>query len=596
MATSLTKIPNIDYTSRDYVSIRDSLVRAIPFFTPDWTDWNESDLGIVLLELLAYMGDNLHFYIDRMAAESFLPTLITRTSMVNLCKLIDYELGGPVAATVDLEFTLSVPLPGDLTIPKGTQCQTVCDNSGAITGMTSCAPLIFETYEDLVILTGGLSGTVGAVQGVTNTNVAVGTSTGEINQSFQLPDASIIQDTVVVFVDEGVGPEEWTVVDSLINSKSCDKVCSVARDGDGNVFVTFGNNGTGKIPNPGATITADYRVGGGAAGNVGANTVRTVVSQVLFLGSPVSLGVTNPDSAAGGSDEETIDNARLDAPRSIRALNRAVTPSDFEDLASVYPGVAAAKAVSGYWSGGNQTPVFPMTLYIVPVGGGQPSTALIESLQAYLDARKMAGVLLEIYGPAYQPIDITGKVYIYSNFSATVVQNDVEDRLAAFFDPDSSAYVGFGKQLNLSDVICVIDSTPGVDHVDLVTVTRHPVPAYTRWWGSALFDGTAWVVGPGSIDELWSLTLTSPTTFALFGSVSGVQGTGTMGVPFTSLNGNITFQMNVGGTPNRAGDVVRFRSSPKLGNAVMLGPEFFSEGTVTLTYGVTTPGTVRCGR
>ena len=596
MATiSLTKIPSVDYSSRDYVGLRDSMVRAIPYFTPDWTDWNESDLGIVLVELLAYMGDNIHFYIDRMAAESFLPTAITRTSIVNLCKLIDYELGGPVAASVDVEFSMSAPLPGDLTIPAGTQCQTVCDNAGLLAGAESCTPLIFETAEDLVIPTGGLTGTVSAIQGITKTDVAVGTSTGEVNQAFQLADADIIQNTVQVYVDEGVGPEEWAVVDSLIESKSCDKVCEVARDGAGNVSIQFGDNGTGKIPNAGSAITASYRIGGGKAGNVGANTITSIVSPIMYLGSPVSMLVTNPDSASGGSDEETIDNARLEAPRSLRALNRAVTPSDFEDMASVYSGVAAAKVVAGRWRGGNHTPVFPMTLYIVPNGGGQPSQTLLDALMAYFEERKMAGTLLELYGPDYQPVDIAGTVYIYSNFSATVVQRDVENRIAAFFDSDSSEYVGFGEQLNLSDITCVIDNTPGVDHVDFVKVSRHPVPSYEIWAGDAAFDDTAWVIGENSVDELWTITLLSPS-FSVYGSVSGAQGIGTMDTQFTSNNGNISFMLNSGAVAGVTGDVARFYTSPKLDNVMMNSSEFFSQGTVSLGYAATVPGTVRCGR
>jgi predicted phage baseplate assembly protein len=46
---------------RSYVQLRDELVRRIPSYTPEWTDHNESDPGITLLELFAFLGENLLF-------------------------------------------------------------------------------------------------------------------------------------------------------------------------------------------------------------------------------------------------------------------------------------------------------------------------------------------------------------------------------------------------------------------------------------------------------------------------------------------------------------------------------------------------------
>ncbi|MFC1707096.1 hypothetical protein ACFL59_09790, partial [Planctomycetota bacterium] len=72
------RVPPISYDSRDYESIRDDMVRAIPFYTEEWTDHNPTDFGIVLIELLAFVADCLHYYIDRAAAEAFLPTALKR--------------------------------------------------------------------------------------------------------------------------------------------------------------------------------------------------------------------------------------------------------------------------------------------------------------------------------------------------------------------------------------------------------------------------------------------------------------------------------------------------------------------------------------
>lgn len=72
------------------------MVRAIPFFAPEWTDHNLSDFGIVLQRLVAFVADVLHFYLDRMANEAFLATAITRRSVANHLRLINFELRSAV--------------------------------------------------------------------------------------------------------------------------------------------------------------------------------------------------------------------------------------------------------------------------------------------------------------------------------------------------------------------------------------------------------------------------------------------------------------------------------------------------------------------
>src|SRR4051794_4296215 len=54
-------IPNPIIDDRSYQQLRDELVRRIPVYTPEWTDHNPSDPGITLLELFAFLGENLLF-------------------------------------------------------------------------------------------------------------------------------------------------------------------------------------------------------------------------------------------------------------------------------------------------------------------------------------------------------------------------------------------------------------------------------------------------------------------------------------------------------------------------------------------------------
>src|SRR5262245_18334029 len=85
----------MDYTNRDYDSILTFLVSAARGFMPEWvTVGDPGDMGTLLLEMYAYVGDILNYYIDRCAAEPFLVTAQRRQSVLGIADMLGYT---PVA-------------------------------------------------------------------------------------------------------------------------------------------------------------------------------------------------------------------------------------------------------------------------------------------------------------------------------------------------------------------------------------------------------------------------------------------------------------------------------------------------------------------
>lgn len=100
-------LPSIDYTARDFDAIRGALVKHLQnYFPNDWQDFAESNLGTAILELVAYVGDQLSFYLDRVANEMFLPTVTQRQNAINLVNLIGYVPRTTAAASVAVQATL----------------------------------------------------------------------------------------------------------------------------------------------------------------------------------------------------------------------------------------------------------------------------------------------------------------------------------------------------------------------------------------------------------------------------------------------------------------------------------------------------------
>ena len=97
----------IDYTSRDFDALKTDLVNLINARTNiDWDASDPSDLGAVLVEAFAYMGDIMSYYLDRVANETTVDTAVKRETLLNFAKLYGYKPSGPTPATITILFKL----------------------------------------------------------------------------------------------------------------------------------------------------------------------------------------------------------------------------------------------------------------------------------------------------------------------------------------------------------------------------------------------------------------------------------------------------------------------------------------------------------
>ncbi|MEA2830683.1 MAG: hypothetical protein QOF22_1431 [Bradyrhizobium sp.] len=84
--------PDINYLARDYASFRQLILDRLALITPTWRERHVPDLGITLVELLAYVGDYLSYYQDAVATEAYLETARKRISVRRHARLVDYKM------------------------------------------------------------------------------------------------------------------------------------------------------------------------------------------------------------------------------------------------------------------------------------------------------------------------------------------------------------------------------------------------------------------------------------------------------------------------------------------------------------------------
>jgi hypothetical protein len=84
--------PEINYLAKDYASFRQLLLDRLALVMPDWKERHTPDLGIALIEVLAYVGDYLSYYQDAVATEAYLDTARQRISVRRHARLVDYRM------------------------------------------------------------------------------------------------------------------------------------------------------------------------------------------------------------------------------------------------------------------------------------------------------------------------------------------------------------------------------------------------------------------------------------------------------------------------------------------------------------------------
>jgi len=325
--------------------------------------------------------------------------------------------------------------------------------------------------------------------------ITVGTSNGtDIFQRYELPDLSIIQETVEVVIN-GVG---WTRVSSLISSISTDKHYLLRYRTNGIAYVEFGNGIYGQIPGA-FDVTAKYATGGGSISNIsGLNSITS------YLAAHVSIqGVTNATKMTGGGEAESIDSGKVVGPLLLKSKDRFVTTEDGRALALNFGGLTLVKVNRNAYGAGT------CQVLAVPKGGGFMSTPFKGLLDTFLTDRTILesiDVRVEDHTLLTQNLNITVTLqtgFILANvspfvslaarLSTTDVGQEVKDIFsengileAISFINDKWGYsftsansveitniinrfkaTDFGLDIQLSDILSVIDQITGVDFVTI---------------------------------------------------------------------------------------------------------------------------------
>lgn len=549
----------VSLLSRDFESYRSDVLDSgglADLYTPNWTDRSELDLGVALTEVFCFLSDNLAFYQDRCANEALFPSVTQRRSMIEHCKGIGYSLSPNTSASVGL--TIVTNAAGVVTALS----QVSVDTSDGST------PETFELESDFVSTGAGTYTGLIALHGTTIQNESIGTSDGKANQEVTLAQSPLTSDpsgtpSIEVWVDEGT-PEQWSLVSNFLNSEASDKVYRIEIDENDVVSVIFPNGVRGKIPNAGATYTATYRIGGGTSGNqVGADRLTKLSGSYSFVDS-----VTNPAKPSGGLAKESIEEAKVNAPESLVAMDRGVRHGDYAYLAKQVPGVSKAFAHRGTGAYEEVVVIAAGGSNPVPTGSWNPytevGTGLIGNVGIEITSKKTTPLIIWVRGPQIVDIHLGMTVYLFDNFRKTDVQQLIETEIEAEFTAENQ---DFNQKTPLSRIYDIVEGVSGVDYLDVDRFQRKP---YARQIdGSASLTFNSFIYGQTTQRDTWTIDFINTTQFRIYSANNGYQASlGTVGAAY--LSDDSSFGFTVTGSPTAA-EKWEIVTGPYAGNIL---PEF----------------------
>ncbi|MEM8929867.1 MAG: hypothetical protein AAGE94_01765 [Acidobacteriota bacterium] len=152
-----------DYRVKDYDRFRRLLLDRMTVQVPEWRERNPSDLGVEIIELLAYAADRLSYYQDAVAGEAYMETARRRVSVRRHARMLDFRLHEGLESRVWLAFSRAGDDSPRLVVPAGTQVANLGtpdspDNTNIVRSadlrqrqITLQRPLIFHTLEPVEV-------------------------------------------------------------------------------------------------------------------------------------------------------------------------------------------------------------------------------------------------------------------------------------------------------------------------------------------------------------------------------------------------------------------------------------------------------------
>ena len=371
----------------------------------------------VLLDLLAYNTHYLGFNANMLANEMYLDSADIRKNIVSLAKMLGYTPTSAKSPTANIDITINNGSGATVTMAKGTVFTSTVDDIAYqfVTNTETTISPVEGVYKFSSVPI--YEGTLVTFKYTVDTN--------DTDQKFLIPSNRADITTLKVSIQNSSSDtttQVYTRATSMTSINDESKVYFLSESDEGKYEVYFGDGIVGKALTDGNIIILEYIVTNRTAAN-GASSFALSGA----IGGFSNVSISTVSNAQGGSEPQTKESIRFNAPLQYSAQDRAVTTSDYETkVLELYPN---AQAVSAWGGEDEETPVYgTVKISIKAASGSTLTNATKLDLVTQLKKFNVASVVPEIVDPETTSVLLTSQVK-YDSKSTTKTSDTIKSNV-----------------------------------------------------------------------------------------------------------------------------------------------------------------------
>lgn len=416
---------DIRVTELDFQQIKENIITYLKS-QDEFSDYNFSGSGLnVLMDVLAYNTHYNAILAHLQANEMFIDTAIKRSSVVSIAKTMGYTPRSVLSARATVDVNVISSEDGPLTIPRFTKFSTSVNDQN-FSFVTTDAHIAYKEsgeflFENVELIEGAVL--------EERTVISADTVSGPIKIKNSNIDLSTLQVSVQTSATN-LTLTPFTRTTTIVDVTRESKVFWVEEGQDGFYTLLFGDDIIGKKLQVGNIVVVQYVASRGSE----ANGAQTFACSIRIGGAPPTT--TLVAMAAGGSERESTESIKFNAPRFNTTQNRAVTVEDYKSL--ILSNFDKAKAVA-VWGGENNVPpiygkvfisIDPKDNYIITQNDKD------YLLNTILRPRSVLSLLHEFVDPVYLYVGLNVRVNydsLVTPFSTTEIESIVTEQIQDYF-------------------------------------------------------------------------------------------------------------------------------------------------------------------
>ena len=447
-------------------------------------DFDGSGLSI-LLDVLSYNTHYLSYIANMSTNELYLDSADIRNNIVSLAKMLGYTPSSPRAPRASINIKLNDAIGSSVTMQKGTVFGTIVDT----------VEYQYVTNEDITI------SPIDGVYEFNNVTVYEGTlvtfkyayDINDPDQKLIVPTNTADTSTLKVTVQNSTTDTiqaVYTLAGGYNSVASDSKVYFIQESIDGKFQIYFGDGVTGKKLSDGNIIILEYVITNRTDSN-GASTFALNGN----IGGYTNVTISTDSNSQGGSEGETNESIKFNAPLQYTAQDRAVTATDYETLVkSIYPN---ALSVSAWGGEDDETPQYGVVNISIKAASGSTLTDTTKAdIVTQLRPFNVASVRPVIKDPETTSLLITSNVKYNEKSTAKTASTIKADIITTLINYNTENLQKFDAVFRYSKVTGLIDDTDEsiLSNITTVKIRKNLTPIlltsakYSIYFRNALYN------------------------------------------------------------------------------------------------------------